>query len=302
MDVSAYWKRSLCSAAAARTLARAKGVRQTDTCFLAAFLMDSGMIAFDQVLGGEYASIVAEASDHRSLPGVEAEALGMTHADAASILAEHWHLPLGVRGPIANHHRPKALQGESFHETADIIWLAGRCADAMVEPDPVDAIAQVHRECEQHYGIDQGQCQKILTSIGQAATDLTSSLFEKPASGTAAGPQGAADPRSNGPDKRRAPRIARHGSITIVPCTENGLESPVRVGFRDMSRNGMGLTHSKPMPIGSQFVVRLPGQGESDVPIVYTIVRCVAKGPENFEVGARIAAVHRQPRMGGTAA
>jgi HD-like signal output (HDOD) protein len=308
LNVNAYWKRSLCSAAAARSLARAKKIKQTDTCFLAAFLMDAGMIALDQVLGGEYESVVAQAPQHRSLCGVEAEALGMTHADAAAILAEHWHLPLAVRGPMAIHHSPKVAQGESSHETANVIWLASRCADILVEPDPVEAIAQVHRECAEHYGIDQAQCDEILAGIGQAATELSSSLFDvKPVSAVVAGPSRAAatEPENNRPDdKRRAPRIARKGSITIVPCTEDGLGVPVRVGFRDLSRNGMGLTHSQPMPVGSQFVVQVSGQGAGAVPIVYTIVRCIAKGPAAFEIGARVAAVHRQSRSGkeGTAA
>jgi hypothetical protein len=292
LDASAYWRRSLCSAAAARSLARAKRFKQIDTCFLAGFLMDSGMLVLDQVLGPEYASIVAKASDHESLSRFEAESLDMTHADASVILAEHWHLPPAVRGPIGIHHRPEAAQGENSRQTADVIWLAGRCADAIVEPDPTDALAEVRRHCAEHYAIEGGRCDEILAGIGEAADLLSASLDLKlvEVGRAAKGPAGA--------DQRRAPRIAAKGSITIVPCTQEGLGRPVRVGIRDLSRNGIGLVHSQPMPIGGQFVVRLPGQAAQAVPIIYTIVRCIGKVPGSFEIGARIAAVHRQSKSG----
>ena len=159
-------------------LACAKRFKQADTCFLAAFLMDAGMLALDQVLGEEYErGVPAQASDHRSLfCGIEAEALGMTHADVGALLAEHWHLPPAVRGPIAIHHQPESAQGESSHETAGIIWLAGCFADAIVQPDAEEAIAQVRRECADNYGIDQAACDQILASIDRAATELSALL------------------------------------------------------------------------------------------------------------------------------
>src|ERR1700689_826821 len=49
-----YWKRSIYSATAARTLAARVNLVQQEEAFLAALLMDIGMLVLDQALGDEY--------------------------------------------------------------------------------------------------------------------------------------------------------------------------------------------------------------------------------------------------------
>src|ERR1051325_11582520 len=52
-----YWRRSIYAATAARTLAGKLGIVQQEEVFLAALLMDIGMLVLDQVLGEQYGEI-----------------------------------------------------------------------------------------------------------------------------------------------------------------------------------------------------------------------------------------------------
>jgi len=53
----AYWKRSIYAATAARSLAAKISMVQQEEAFLAALLMDIGMLVFDIVLGDEYGEL-----------------------------------------------------------------------------------------------------------------------------------------------------------------------------------------------------------------------------------------------------
>src|SRR5215204_7785731 len=53
----AYWKRSIFAATAARTIANKINLVQQEEAFLAALLMDIGMLVLDQVLGEQYGEI-----------------------------------------------------------------------------------------------------------------------------------------------------------------------------------------------------------------------------------------------------
>ena len=52
-----YWRRSIYSATAARTIASKINLVQQEEAFLAALLKDIGMLILDQVLGAEYGEI-----------------------------------------------------------------------------------------------------------------------------------------------------------------------------------------------------------------------------------------------------
>src|SRR3954462_7607692 len=80
-DHLAYWRRSIYAATAARIFAEQFKVGLVEESFLAALMMDIGMLALDQVLGKEYADVTDRAPSHAGLAPLEMAKLGMTHAD-----------------------------------------------------------------------------------------------------------------------------------------------------------------------------------------------------------------------------
>jgi HD-like signal output (HDOD) protein len=66
-----YWRRSIYSATAARTIAGKINLVQQEEAFLAALLKDIGMLVLDQVLGAEYGEINAKVTAHCDLAAAE---------------------------------------------------------------------------------------------------------------------------------------------------------------------------------------------------------------------------------------
>src|SRR3954466_10611907 len=83
-----YWRHSIYSATAARTIATKIGVVQQEEAFLSALLMDIGMLVLDQVVGAEYGQIHAGIHSHVALAEAEVAQLGMDHARIGGYLAE----------------------------------------------------------------------------------------------------------------------------------------------------------------------------------------------------------------------
>ena len=128
-DHLAYWRRSLYAAAAAKILSEEFHVALQEEAFLASLLMDIGMLALDRVLGKEYGATVARANSHDALAAIETQALGITHAEVAGVLADRWKLPEALSIPMTHHHTPHLREDSAIKEVAQIVWLAGRCAD-----------------------------------------------------------------------------------------------------------------------------------------------------------------------------
>jgi hypothetical protein len=92
-------------------------------------------------------------------------------------------------------------------------------------------------------------------------------------------------------ERRRAPRVARQGHLTIFPCGAGGLGDGLRARFRDASARGIGLTLPAAVPAGEQFLIRLGGADGKPLSILYTIVRCRRLDVGKYDVGAELACV-----------
>lgn len=165
-----YWKRSIYAAAAARSIAaKAKHV-QGEECFLAGLLMDIGMLVLDQTLGDSYSELVAQAGSHGELQAIENGALGMNHAEVSGLLAQHWKLPPVLSGPMALHHDCERAE-DAVRPLARVIYLASRCADVFVDPDPSKAIGDVRAFCQAKYGMSEADSGALLDEIGRTTAE-----------------------------------------------------------------------------------------------------------------------------------
>jgi diguanylate cyclase (GGDEF)-like protein len=170
-----YWRRSIVAATAARTLAARINLVQQEEAFLVALLMDIGMLVLDQVLGEQYGDICDAAPSHEHLAVAEQAAVQLNHADVGRILAEQWKLPPVLATPIATHHDPRGIKDPSLKELAQVVCIAGRCADVFVDENAAPAIAHVRQLCKEYLKLDDADA--ILTDIG-ARTKEVASLFE----------------------------------------------------------------------------------------------------------------------------
>ncbi len=172
-----YWRRSIFAATAARTIAGKIRIVQQEECFLAALLMDIGMLVLDQVLGEEYGPINEHAPTHEALSAAETEAVGMTHAEVGGLLATDWKLPPVLTLPIAHHHNPDQVADPATRKLTDVIHLASRCADVFVDDNPAEAIAEVRGICQTAYQINEADCDAMLEEISKRTKEVAP-LFE----------------------------------------------------------------------------------------------------------------------------
>ena len=301
-----YWRRSMYSATAARVIANRVLSSRGDDCFVAALLMDLGTLVLDQVLGAQYSAVYERAKNHPDLLILETHALGMTHAEAGGILAEHWKLPDVLRQAIEHHHGPQAVQDFMTRKVCEVVSLAGRCSDVFVGDTPAESISGVRRAFLENYQIREIECDSLLCDVGQKTAELAP-LFEVKINASVNYDaivakaserlleMSLAEQQAEGQqpvNRRKNARIRRDGSLLLIPCRQGILAQPVQVRLKDLSSGGIGLVHTQPLEKGSQFVIQLPQPGGAPKSLLYTVVRCEAPssgGP--YSIGAELACV-----------
>ncbi|HEV8378796.1 MAG TPA: GGDEF domain-containing protein [Tepidisphaeraceae bacterium] len=172
-----YWRRSVYAATASRLLAGKLHIVQQEECFLGALLMDIGMLVLDQVLGEEYGNAHDSASNHQQLTEIERKTFGLTHAEASATLAEQWKLPPVLAVPMAFHDHPRDVTDPALKKLAEVVTLAGRCADVFVDERPADAIAFVRKAFAESFQINEADCDAMMNEISTRTKEVAS-LFE----------------------------------------------------------------------------------------------------------------------------
>jgi HD-like signal output (HDOD) protein len=127
-DHAAFWRHSMICANAAKHIGSACGLKKNSGLFTAGLLCDIGRFALAECACARYAKIPAGLSD-AELHAAEEKALGIGHAEAGYVLAEHWQLPPEIAEPIRFHLAPEHA-GE-HPEVAAVVALAARLTDAL---------------------------------------------------------------------------------------------------------------------------------------------------------------------------
>jgi len=165
LDHGACCRRSLYSAAAARMWADRLKVADSDDCFLAALLMDIGVLAMAEAAGPSYGELLGKAERHADLYSLERKQLGLSHAEVGAALAKQWQLPGNLIEPIRFHHDPGAAPEGAARVVARVARLSGLCADIFVEHDPLWPISEGYRLGAEDFGLAKPAMDQILEQI-----------------------------------------------------------------------------------------------------------------------------------------
>jgi len=178
-----YWRRSLYTAAAARTLSQYGGMGRREEAFLGGLLQDLGMMVMSQVLGDEYAVLVEKAGvEHAALGAIEREALGIDHAEVGAALAEAWQLPPLLVAPIRYHETPDAADEEVLSLVRSVA-LGNRVAEIFLsEEGNHTALDVYHSQADKWFGVKSELADQMLTEIS-SQTEEMARLFDLPTGG-----------------------------------------------------------------------------------------------------------------------
>jgi HD-like signal output (HDOD) protein len=115
-----------------------------EDAFLAGLLHDVGTLVLASQLTDEFAAILATARAHqREMRLVEADHLGVTHAEAGAYLLGLWGLPYPIVEAVAHHHDPTTVGGRRFDALAALLvadLLVDECTLVPPPPRPVAAL------------------------------------------------------------------------------------------------------------------------------------------------------------------
>lgn len=93
---------------------------------------------------------------------------------------------------------------------------------------------------------------------------------------------------SQGTEQRCAERLPTSALAVLVPIGE--ADSVLRVRVVDLSPQGIGILNRKPLSVGSEFLVRIPQEGEERPIFVRCSVRsCTAAGDGLFRIGSEFS-------------
>jgi len=173
LDRSGFWKHSIACGAASKVVAQRVGYPALEEVFIAGLLHDLGKVVLDQHVHERYSeTLQAAAGRNCLLVEVEAELLGVTHAEVGAWLFERWNLSPGLIEATRCHHNP-ALAGEhakavAIVHLADILVRALRCGnggDARIPPLQESAWNLLRLDSTQFDGLLEGCEQEIQRSM-----------------------------------------------------------------------------------------------------------------------------------------
>lgn len=175
-----YWRRSLYTATAARTLSQHLRSVGREEAFIGGLLQDLGVVAMSQAFGDEYGQLMRQAGvNHASLRGLEQDAFGMDHTEVGAALAGEWKLPALLVAPIRYHETPEDA-GKAVQPLVRCVALGNRVAEIFLSEETSGGALEIYRtQAAAWFEIQSDLVDPILTEIHQQ-TDEMARLFDLP--------------------------------------------------------------------------------------------------------------------------
>jgi diguanylate cyclase (GGDEF)-like protein len=167
LDLDAFWRRSLATAAAAKLLAKAVAPRVSDDAFVAGLICDLGVLGAARCAPEEYGPVLKEAADsRRALEAVEQERLGLTHAELGREMLRAWKLPDVLCDAVGTHHGEGLAGLAPDARLLGSIVHAGASIGALFNRDlPATELERVRAECVSSVGVSPEAMESILGNV-----------------------------------------------------------------------------------------------------------------------------------------
>lgn len=178
IDMADYWRRTICAASGARQIAVSTRACDPDEAFTAGLFQDMGMLACLVTIQKEYVKLLdTTEQQHGRLPEIEKQALGFTHAEIGSALAEKWRFSDAVVASVRFHHNPE--DASSDQDLVKVVALGRLAAEVIATQQPAQALADLLVHANNWFGRDNTQVEALLDQISQAADELADILEQQ---------------------------------------------------------------------------------------------------------------------------
>jgi len=177
-DLPRYWRTSLATAVAARSLLLFSDPRLAEEAFVGGLLQDVGVLQMAAVLGKPYLEMFGKVrGDALEFAALEEETFGMDHAAASAALFATWEFPARLVEAATLHLNPSAKEGvappirrlvSSQHLGERVGWALATEA----RPATDDFLARAHALL----GLDRAQVERVLRHVRDAVAEATAAL------------------------------------------------------------------------------------------------------------------------------
>ena len=69
--------------------------------------------------------------------------------------------------PIGKHHSTETVEDPALKRMAEVVFVAGLCADVFVDENPAKAIAAMRKICADRFQLSEADCDAIMEAAGQ---------------------------------------------------------------------------------------------------------------------------------------
>jgi diguanylate cyclase (GGDEF)-like protein len=187
-DTTLYWRRSVLTAIACRSLSEQCLIGSPEQLFLAGLLRDIGMLALDSALPDDYGNYVAAAMsvdatgaqqlDAERLIAVERKKLNTDHASVGAWLLRQWNLPDYLPMAVAGGQDPEVIDvPQDMRPFVYCVALGGRLADVWLQANDKKISTQTALLAQQWLDIDKQGYFSLLQTISAKLPEF-STLFE----------------------------------------------------------------------------------------------------------------------------
>lgn len=176
LDLTAYWRRAVYGAAAARVIAQRTLACDADEAFVGSLLSDIGMLACFAALRDEYAGVLTQAGeDHEALIPAERGILGFDHASVGRELALRWRLPPQLVECVSRHHNAAHVSGPHA-ALVRTVALAGMAAAALVPGAPKSKLGAFLTHARVWFDLDAPEAREVVETTAEGAAELSKLL------------------------------------------------------------------------------------------------------------------------------
>jgi signal transduction histidine kinase/ActR/RegA family two-component response regulator len=175
-----YWKAWVAASTVARELGARLGRPDPESDLVAALLCDLGMLALREACPEEYNRILEHPTPIliHSQCALEAELLGLTHAEVSAAVLKSWHLPPEITEAVRYHHDPEgaASLGPVIRQGARLLCFAGRVGQLEVAAGDTVLKQDVVDQAQTHFGLGENELGAFLESLAAKTSDLAAVL------------------------------------------------------------------------------------------------------------------------------
>jgi c-di-GMP-binding flagellar brake protein YcgR len=99
-------------------------------------------------------------------------------------------------------------------------------------------------------------------------------------------------------DRRRDLRVKYRVDAQICSWQNNKQGLPFTVRIEDFSPTGVGLVHTAPLELGSEYLIKVPRPNYEDLIVLLTVARCKQLEDGTHLVGLELSSVLDRSHMG----